>query len=243
MDELDDGFMGDIEKLASLVAQREPPQATLGRIVEFSTSAIEGSSRLALSVIANGRPVAVAASDETVHTAETLQYELGEGPALTAIAARATAVSRSLGGDATWPRFGSTVARRGLHSVLAVPMLLPDAVVGAICVYVTHKDAFDAEAIDRAQRYAIPATAVVHNMHLLHQSRIQIERLSQALTSRSVIDQAIGIIRSRNGGTAADAFDRLRRISNTDRVKLVDLAAQVVERSVRRARARQDTGE
>jgi transcriptional regulator with GAF, ATPase, and Fis domain len=238
-----DGLLAGMEKLASLLSPHEPFEATLHRIAEFSANAIKGSDRIAVSVVADGRRVALAASDQRVRDAESLQYEMGEGPTLTAISERRVAVSGSLGGDSTWPRFGSAVARAGLHSVLVAPMILPNSVIGALTVYADHKNAFDDESIQRAQRYALPAAAVIHNMHVLHQSQIQVRQLSDALKTRSVIDQAIGIIRSRNGCSADEAFQRLRKISNTDRIKLVDVADKVVERSVRRARARRPRAE
>jgi AmiR/NasT family two-component response regulator len=62
--------------------------------------------------------------------------------------------------------------------------------------------------------------------------------LRQALESRAVIDQAIGIIRSRSGGTAAEAFERLAKLSQTENVKLYAVAERLVEEAVRRASAR-----
>jgi AmiR/NasT family two-component response regulator len=63
-------------------------------------------------------------------------------------------------------------------------------------------------------------------------------RLQRALNSRAVIDQAIGIIRSRSGSNAQEAFERLTRISQTENIKLFAVAERVVEEAVRRARAR-----
>jgi AmiR/NasT family two-component response regulator len=57
------------------------------------------------------------------------------------------------------------------------------------------------------------------------------------LESRSVIDQAIGIIRSRSGASADEAFERLTRISQTENVKLYAVAERLVEEAARRARA------
>jgi transcriptional regulator with GAF, ATPase, and Fis domain len=240
LDEFDDldGLLAGMERLASLLSPHEAFEATLQRIAEFSATAIMGSDRIAVSVVAEGRRVALFASDQDVRDAESLQYELGEGPTLTAISERQVTGSGSLGGDPAWPRFGSTVARTGLHSVLVAPMVLPDSVVGAVSVYAGHKNAFDDRSIRRAQRCALPAAAVVQNLHVLHQSQVQVKQLSDALKTRSIIDQAIGIIRSRNGCSADEAFQRLRKISNTERTKLVDVAENVVERSVRRAQAR-----
>ena len=52
------------------------------------------------------------------------------------------------------------------------------------------------------------------------------------------IDQAIGIIRSRTGATADEAFARLREISQGENVKLSLVAERMVEEAVRRAQAR-----
>jgi AmiR/NasT family two-component response regulator len=78
----------------------------------------------------------------------------------------------------------------------------------------------------------------VHNARLLMAARQRAEQLHQALDSRSVIDQAVGIIRARSGASAEEAFARLIKISQEENVKLHLVAERLVEISVRRARAR-----
>jgi AmiR/NasT family two-component response regulator len=78
----------------------------------------------------------------------------------------------------------------------------------------------------------------VYNAQLLANAQERMMRLQRALDSRAVIDQAIGIIRSRSGSTPEDAFERLIHISQTENVKLYAVAEQLVEEAVRRARAR-----
>jgi AmiR/NasT family two-component response regulator len=58
---------------------------------------------------------------------------------------------------------------------------------------------------------------------------------SVTLTTRAVIDQAIGIMMSRNGGTPDEALDRLRTFSQQWNRKLVDVAQRIVAAAVRRA--------
>ncbi|PZS30956.1 MAG: hypothetical protein DLM58_12775 [Pseudonocardiales bacterium] len=53
-------------------------------------------------------------------------------------------------------------------------------------------------------------------------------QLQTALTNRAAIDQAIGILRSRSGGTADEAFARLRQISQSENTKLAVVAETVV---------------
>jgi AmiR/NasT family two-component response regulator len=56
----------------------------------------------------------------------------------------------------------------------------------------------------------------------------KVETLQEALETRTVIGQAQGILMERLGLSAEEAFGYLRRRSNTDNVKLRDLAAEIV---------------
>jgi AmiR/NasT family two-component response regulator len=78
----------------------------------------------------------------------------------------------------------------------------------------------------------------VYNAQLLSKARDRAEQLQRALASRPLIDQAIGILRSRSGVSEEEAFDRLTRISQKENVKLRVVAERMVEEAVRRARAR-----
>lgn len=54
------------------------------------------------------------------------------------------------------------------------------------------------------------------------------EQLQEALQSRATIDQAIGIILSQRRVSVEDAFAILRRASQTQNVKLRDVAGRLV---------------
>ena len=110
--------------------------------------------------------------------------------------------------------------------------------MGAINVYAHTKDAFDDHAAELGELFATPAAVAVHNAQILAQAQALAAQLQSALSSRPIIDQAIGILRGRNGGSAEEAFGKLRAMSQADHVKLVDVAQQIVDEAVRRARAR-----
>jgi len=170
---------------------------------------------------------------------DEIQYStLKEGPCITAALERRTVRSGSLGGEKMWPRFGPRVGRLGIHSALSLPLLLSERAVGAINVYSRGKDAFDDRAAELGELFATPAAVAVHNAQILAQAQELTAQLQTALSSRPIIDQAIGILRGRNGGSAEEAFGKLRAISQADHVKLVDVAQHIVDEAVRRARAR-----
>jgi GAF domain-containing protein len=126
----------------------------------------------------------------------------------------------------------------GVHSALSLPLLLSDRVIGAINVYAHGKDVFDEHAARLGELFAKPAAVAVHNAQILALAMTLTTQLQTALSTRPVIDQAIGLIRGRTGRSAEDAFAQLRTISQTEHRKLVDVAQHIVDDAVRRARAR-----
>lgn len=184
------------------------------------------------------RVEALAASDPFVVEIDALQYEtLSEGPCITAVRELRTVRTGSLGGEKMWPRFGPRVGRLGVHSALSLPLKLPGKVVGAINAYAREKDAFHETAAEFGEAFAQPAAVALHNAHVLAEALRLTETLQTALARRPVIDQAIGVLRARSGLTADEAFDRLREISHREHIKVVDVARQVVDSAVGRARA------
>ena len=180
-----------------------------------------------------------AATELLVHDIDIVQYdELNEGPCITCMQSRRTMVSGSLGSDNRWPHFGGRVARMRVHSALALPLIVGDQVIGSINAYAKGRDAFPEHAVQLGSHFARPAAVSVYNAQLLASAHERTLRLQRALDSRSVIDQAIGIIRSRSGGTAAEAFERLTQISQAENVKLYAVAERLVEEAVRRGRVR-----
>lgn len=235
--------------LAGIVAGASDIDEILGQIAQFAVQAIpkSGGASVALIHPAEAGTCAVDAriqvwsvAEEFVGTIETLQYEkLSEGPCITCVQSGRAVVSGSLGSDSRWPHFGGTVARMGVHSVLALPLIIADRVIGAINSYAHERDAFGEYAVQMGSQFAGPAAVAVYNTQLLASTRQRTTQLQRALQSRAVIDQAIGIIRSRSGGTAQEAFDRLTHISQREHVKLADVAEHLVDEAVRRARSRQ----
>jgi len=229
--------------LAGLVSGSLDLQELLARVASFATQAIPGADGAGVTLLRidrdDNRIEALAASAPFVRDIDEIQYAvLNEGPCITATLDRRTVRSGSLGGDRQWPRFGPRVGRLGVHSVLSLPLLLPDQVVGAINVYARSKDVFDDHAAELGELFAAPAAVAVHNAQVLAQALNLTIQLQAALSSRPVIDQAIGLLRGRTGGTADEAFARLRAMSQRENVKLAAVAQRIVDEAVRRARAR-----
>ena len=149
-----------------------------------------------------------------------------------------TQTSGSLGGEPLWPRFGPSAARLGVHSALSLALRVEEQVIGALNVYGRAKNAFDETSVRHGRSFSAPAAVIVANASTLEDIRRLAERLQRALGTRAVIDQAIGGIMSRRGCDAEEAFDTLRRTSQSTDVKLAEVARQLVEQAIGRVRAR-----
>jgi GAF domain-containing protein len=229
--------------IAGIIAGGRGVDELLGDVAEYAVRAIPGVDGASVTLIDMSgpmpRPHGWTATAPFAREIDVVQYErFDEGPCITCMQTLRPTVSGSLGSDSRWPHFGGRVARMGVHSVLALPLVIDTQVIGAINAYSYARDVFGDHAVQLGAQFAGPAAVSVYNAKLLTEARRRAEELQQALASRAVIDQAIGILRSRSGGSSEDAFDRLTRMSQTENLKLRVVAERLVDEAVKRVRAR-----
>ena len=234
----DDDLRSSLAALSQLATGQMDLKDVLTRVAEFAVLAIPGADGAGLTLMEAGHADTIVASSAFVTQVDAIQYGIGEGPCITAAADARTMRSGSLGTDPLWPRFGPRVGHLGVHSALSLPLLTADGVLGAMNVYAHAPDAFDDHAAVLGELFAVPAAIAVQNAQVLAQTKRLATQLKTALTNRAVIDQAIGILISRIGCGAEEAFDRLRQISQSENQKLHTVAQSVVDEARNRARAR-----
>jgi GAF domain-containing protein len=237
-----DDLRESLAALARLSSGNLDLEDMLTRVAGFAVHAIPGADGAGLTLTERDRPDTIVSTAPFVAEIDTIQYDLGQGPCISAVAEARPLLSGSLGGDPRWPRFGGRIARLGVHSVVSLPLITPDGVVGAMNVYARAKNAFDERAAELGMVFANPAAIAVQNGHALAQTRRLAEQLQAALETRGIVDRAIGIILSRSGGTEVEAMNRLRELSQAEHRKLAVVARSIVDEAVRRANARHQPG-
>ena len=150
---------------------------------------------------------------------------------------------RSLDEEQLWPRFGPLVAAMGVHSALSLPLVVRERVVGAINIYAYERNAFDQRAAEVGQLFAAPAAVAVHNAHVLAAVLASTQQMQKELSSRPIIDQAIGLVRARTGASTDDVFATLQQISQTENLTLTAVAQRIVDQAVDRVKSRDTAGD
>jgi len=234
----DEDLRESLVGLSRLASDRLPLEDLLTQVATYAVQAIPGADGAGLTLLEEDRADTIVATAPFVTEVDDIQYGMNQGPCISAAREGQTVLSGSLGADLRWPRFGGRVARLGVHSVVSLPLVTPDGVVGAMNVYAHDKNAFDERAAELGQVFAGPAAIAVQNAHVLAQTRRLANQLQNALELRGTIDQAIGILMSRSGSTEHEALERLRSLSQREHRKLAEVARRIVDEAVARARAR-----
>ena len=110
-----------------------------------------------------------------------------------------------------------------------MPLHADGANFGAMNLYSKQPDAFDSEAVSLAMILAGQAGLASQVAAALFRHRDLADQLQEAMGSRSVIDQAMGVLMAQRKITADAAFGLLRETSQHLNVKLRLVAQEVVE--------------
>jgi transcriptional regulator with GAF, ATPase, and Fis domain len=213
------------EVARALLAQKDVQQ-TLQKIVDMAVDTIEGCDYAAVSLLVRGKEVITgAATDDVARRVDDIQYATGEGPCLDAIRHHEVFESGDLAAEGRWPNFSTRAQEEtGITSMLCFRLFVEGDTLGALNLYSKATDHFDHESrtagLVFAAHAALALAAAIHD-----------EQMEEALQSRDVIGQAKGVLMAREGVTADQAFDMLRRASQRLNVKLREVAGSVVDRS------------
>ena len=174
-------------------------------------------------------PTTVTAAGDFVRRIDEIQYALDEGRCLQAYSTQQMVLVEDLETDERWPRFTPAALDSGLRGVVAAPLSVRGAHLGALNIYALQSSVFDDAAVRTAELFAEQAAIVLANAEAFTRAQTTVTNLGEALTSRAVIDMAKGIIMSQEKCSPEEAFDQLRRLSQTRHRKVREIAQQLVD--------------
>jgi GAF domain-containing protein len=177
----------------------------------------------------NGRPLTVVNAGIAASELDEKQYGLDDGPCLQSLRTGEEVVVDDMLGERRWGEYPAFAAACGVRSSLSLPIAAHTHTAGALNLYAGPSSAFEEEADRTAVRpLAAQATGGIELAQRMADVREFADQLQTAMKSRSVIDQAIGVVMGQNRCTAEAAFNILRSASQHRNVKLRDLCAELI---------------
>jgi GAF domain-containing protein len=172
----------------------------------------------------------VASSSEAMRLLELFELQAQEGPCLDAFRTGQPVGHENLrAGAGRWPSFSAAALQAGFQSVLALPLRLREATLGALNLFGVTQTPMDEADVIVARAFADLATLSIVQHRAAAEAQHVNEQLSAALTSRVVIEQAKGVIAERAGIDLAEAFSRLRAYARNRNLRLTDVARAAID--------------
>lgn len=228
--------MGDEEESLGLLrvllslASTADLETFLGEVARLAARSVEPTASCGIIASSDGHPVTVVTSDSRAALVDEQQYSAGDGPCLQAMRTGVLVKVPDQDSDVRWPGYRVAALELGVKCVLSVPLWVDGTPRGAMGLFgLDHPRTFGASQVRRAEMFAAEASAALA-LWLRHRAQNELtEQLEQALTARSAIDQAIGLLMGVQRCNADTAFDILREHSQNNNRKVREVAAELVQ--------------
>jgi GAF domain-containing protein len=205
---------------ARIVQRAGGHEERLQRGVELVVELVDGCDHAGVTVASAQKVSTAAASDDLVRRGDAWQYELREGPCLDTVRQQHTVICQNLTSDGRWSNWSPRVVDLGIHAMMSLLLYTEQDNFGALNLYSEQINPWDHDRVAVAHALAgYLATAVADAR--------EIEGRTRAMTSRTVIGQAQGILMERYNLDADRAFDYLRRMSQHSNRKLITVASEL----------------
>jgi transcriptional regulator with GAF, ATPase, and Fis domain len=216
----------DADLLAGLARQfsAQPDLDSLWeRVLQATVAQVDGAEHAGITLLSRASVSTPAATSDLVRLVDEQQYQIGEGPCLTAALQREPIVrTDDLSTDPRWPQFAPAATALGVRSALSYQLHTDRDTIGALNIYAADAHVFTGESVHLGELLAAHAAVAAA-------AAITSVGLHIALKSRDIIGQAKGILMNRHKITAEQAFDLLIHASQTTNRKLVDVAVSLTE--------------
>jgi ANTAR domain/GAF domain len=190
---------------------------------------------VAITLRIDGAPFTVGASSELARDVDLIQYNIGRGPCLHALQHGVGLYVPDLAGDDRWGEYGPRAAERGAACCVSVPVIVDDRPAAVLKVYAREIDGLSAQQRELAESTAPEVAGGVglagHLARQAQQLDDQTQQLNDrvaAMSTRRVIDLAIGVLMGQLKTDPDAAFGLLRKTSQTRNIKLRDVAQELL---------------
>jgi hypothetical protein len=226
-----------------LIAEQPGPAGRPGNVAD-SLRRICGAAAGALGASGTGVSVMTApgtwgfavASDPACQDLEELQFTLGEGPCIDAMATNRPVLVADVrdGANRRWPMYVSAVHRYGVRSVFAFPLRSGEqGSLGVLDVFRTRTGGMTQEDVAQSLTFAEIARVTMLDGQDTAGAGAMPDGFDEAPGYRAEVFQAQGMVMVQLGVSLAEALLRMRAYAYLEDRTLTDVARDVVNRTLR----------
>ena len=219
---------GALRRITALPAGDDVVEGIVHLVVALARATVGGADGVSVSLRRHGSLATVAASDQTISAMDADQYATGEGPCVDASRTGGWFHTASLADELRWPAFSPLARTLGINAIFSAPLVAHDQPVGSLNIYSRATGAFAVADQELAMAFAHQASIVLTAVGVgLSDDRLS-RRLAEALRTREIIAQAVGVVMERQGVGEEEAYTNLRRTSQRTSQPLRARAQEIV---------------
>ena len=200
---------------------------SLDKLAELAAWQIPACAGAHAAVWRDGEVTGTAATHPDLAELADLQLVTGQGPVIAAADEGLTVSCPDMLEESRWPDYADAALRRGVRCSVHLVRELPGGAL-VLSLFGVRPGVLDAQSNPAADMLAAFGGAVLANATAYNQAQRTATQLQDAVVSRSVVDQAKGILMHALGCDAAAALRHLREESQRRHVKVTEVAADVV---------------
>jgi GAF domain-containing protein len=172
----------------------------------------------------------IAATDQRLVALDDAQYDSGEGPCLSVLDAGDPIYIDDAGiDDPQWRYFSRTAHHLGVHSTLSIHIPTETSEVAAsLNFFAQRRLGLGADEIRRAESFAQQLAAAILSVKAYRSTAKLADDMVVAMASRSVIEQAKGMLMAEQTIPADQAFTVMVNLSQQRNIRLRILAEEIV---------------
>jgi GAF domain-containing protein len=175
----------------------------------------------------------VAASDDRFRHLEELQIRHQEGPCIQAYDLKELIGATDLEQEDRWPLFSRAAVQRQVRAVLASPLPYNQHAVGVVAVLSEQSRPWSPANELALLAFTDLAALLIASVLQGQQQGELADQLQGALHSRQLIEQAKGILMGTQGISARAAYQQLRSAARSQRRKLTEVCAEMIDKTAR----------
>lgn len=227
-----------IGRLNELLRSQRVLTNKLAAVADLAQLALPDCDGASIALIVEEATFTGASSSQIAIEADMVQYRHGEGPCLSAVDEASVVRIDLLSHDERFEHFAPEAMEIGVESVLSIPLLEGEVVVGSMNLYSSKPAAFSGDAADQVAHLSAYATGLISGSHLYRSTGNLLQRLMEVVDDSAQVEIAVGVLIVRQDMTASQAWEHLMDLAAASGASIIATARQLIDDHERQHRDR-----